>query len=558
MRPPSLTQRTVGSALWMFSGTGIQAALRLLVLTILARLLGPREFGLAAAATIVIGFFRIFLQTGVRPALVQRPVLEARHVRTAFALSLALGLTASGLIVWLADELAARAFGMPELAPVLAALSLLLPIQSLGVVAAALLERELRFSWIVRRDVLAYAIGYGAVGIPLAIGGFGVWALVGAYLVQELATTAFVLRFQPHPKSLRVDRASARELVYFGGGFAVARFGNYGAGSGDAWVAGRWLGGEALGCYRYAVELTGVVASLFGSVLDRVLFPALAKVQGDRARLAAAYRSGVGAIAALVLPVSAALFALAPEIVGVVLGAGWEAVVPPFRVLALALLPRATYTMSDSLARATGAVYRRAWRQALYAALVIGLAWIGQRYGLVGLALGTTAAVLANALLMIQLSMGLAALDGRSVAAAHLAALPSFALPLGATEALARAGRALGLPDAAILAASLAGAALLWLAALRLRPRLLLGRDGAAALHALSGVALGRRPGLARLPLLAGAVRGVARAAGAPRGAGGGAAAGSRRGGGRLRAPRAAPPAPPPAAGPRPRVQRGL
>jgi PST family polysaccharide transporter len=508
----TLTERTLGSAVWMFSGTGLRALLRLAVLTILARLLGPEDFGLAAAATVVLSFFEIVLRTGIRPALIQRPALDERHLRTAFTLSLVVGAALGGLVALFADPIAVATFGMPELGPVLAVVALLLPVESAGVVAGALLERELRFAWIVRREVLSYAFGYGLVGILLALQGFGVWALVGAYLGQALLMTAFSLYAQPHPKRPLLDRQAARELLYHGGGFAAGRLGNFGAANGDNWVAGRFLGGEALGFYKYAFELTGMVGTLFGSVLDKVLFPALAKVQGDRAVLATAYRRGVGISTAIVLPISAVLFVLAPEVVRVVLGPGWEPVVPPFRVLALALVVRTTSTFSDSLARATGATYQRAWRQGIYAALVIGFALAGSRRGLAGLAAGVTLAVLANSLLMIQLSMRLAELRWRDVLAAHAAALPSFFLAAGASAAAARGARALAAPDWAILVCGLAATAATLLAALRLRPRLLLGHDGAAAAKVLLEVAVRRFPGLPRVPLAGALIGAVARA----------------------------------------------
>ena len=509
----TLTERTLGSALWMFSGTGIQAALRLVVLTVLARLLGPKDFGLAAAATIVIGFFEILLRTGIRPAVIQRPALEERHVRTAFTLSLAVGVVAGGLLAFFAKPIAVWSFGMPDLGPVLAVVALLLPIQSLGVVAGGLMERELRFDWIVRREVISYVFGYGLVGITLAVAGFGVWALVGAYLAQALLMTSFSLWAQPHPKGLWLDPAAARELSYFGSGFAAGRLGNYGAANGDNWVAGRFLGGEALGYYKYAFELTGMVGTLFGTVLDKVLFPALAKVQGDRVVLGTAYRRGVGISTAVVLPVSALFFVVAPELVRMVMGSGWDAVVPPFRVLALALVVRTTSTMSDSLARAAGAGYQRAWRQAVYAALVIGLAWVGQHFGLAGMAIGVTVAVLANSLLMIQLSMKLAELRWRDVLAAHFAGLPSFLLSGASVAAAAHVTRALALPAWATVAASVAVTGVALLAALRWQPRLLLGRDGATALKTLLRVAVERFPGLPRLPLAGGMIAAVARAA---------------------------------------------
>lgn len=59
------------------------------------------------------------------------------------------------------------------------------------------------------------------------------------------------------------------------------------------------------------------------------------------------------------------------------------------QLFALVLLPRTSYKISTSLTRATGAVYRAAWRQWLYAGYVVVLTVTGGLlWGLVGVAAG--------------------------------------------------------------------------------------------------------------------------------------------------------------------------
>jgi O-antigen/teichoic acid export membrane protein len=74
--------------LWMVYGKVAFAVLQLVILGILARLLVPADFGVIAAAEVVIGFSAIVSQLGLGPALVQRPELDDRHVETAFTASL--------------------------------------------------------------------------------------------------------------------------------------------------------------------------------------------------------------------------------------------------------------------------------------------------------------------------------------------------------------------------------------------------------------------------------------------------------------------------------------
>ena len=100
----------------------------------------------------------------------------------------------------------------------------------------------------------------------------------------------------------------------FGVGFTVARVANFLANQGDNIVVGRMLGPQALGIYTRAYQLMAVPTTLFGDVLDRVLFPTMAKVQGDAPRLAAAYLQAVASIALVMLPLGVVMTVLAPEL----------------------------------------------------------------------------------------------------------------------------------------------------------------------------------------------------------------------------------------------------
>jgi O-antigen/teichoic acid export membrane protein len=400
----SLTQQTVAGMAWMIYGKVAFAILQLLILGLLARLLSPADFGVIAAAEVVIGFSAIVSQLGLGPALVQRPELDNRHVETAFTASVLLGILL-GAIIWFGASLSAQFLHMPAMVPVLHVLAWVFPLQGMQTVASSLMSRELRFRWLANLDVITYALGYGVIGVTAALLHWGVWALVAAQLAQTILKTIVLL--SRHPPRFRhfADRTAFGDLMYFGGGFTMARIANYVALNGDDMTVGRFLGPTALGYYGRAYALMSAPAYGFGTVLDAVLFPAMAKVQDDRKRLSTVYRRGVALIALLVLMPSVVIVLLAPELILVSLGPKWMAVVSPFRILGIGMLFRTSYKMSDSITRSTGAVYRRAWRQFAYAGLVLVGAWIGQHWGMAGVAWGTLAALTVNFFLMAELGL---------------------------------------------------------------------------------------------------------------------------------------------------------
>jgi O-antigen/teichoic acid export membrane protein len=509
----SLTRDTVTGMFWVAFGRAGRAILQILVLAILARLLTPADFGVVSAGLVVIGFSAIFSQLGFGPALVQRPDLEQRHIQAAFTASVLFGLLVGGLI-WLGAPLAADFFRIPRVAPVLRVLAWTFPLKGLGTVSESLLQRDLRFRWLANREVASYGLGYGLVGVVLAWSGAGVWALVGANMAQAGLNTGLLILARPPSVSLRIERAAFRDLAIFGGGFTAAKIGNYVALQGDNLVVGRWLGPAALGAYGRAYQLMAMPAALFADVLDTALFPAMAKVQDDAQRLTTAYRRGVSLVALVMLPASALSFVLAPELVYLLLGPRWSSAVAPFQVLALGMLFRSSYKMSDSICRATGAVYRRAWRQGVYGLLVVGGAWVGQHWGLSAVAWGVLGALIINFLLMAQLSLSVSGMNWGSFFKAHAAALRLALASGGSAWIVVSVLRHWEIPTPVRgLCAAVAALACMLLVLWRM-PALFLGSDGLWMLDVLRGYLPPRFQ-----PYLIRAVRPMARESAAPRGA---------------------------------------
>jgi len=484
----SLTHQTLSGLLWTFYGKGAYALLQMAILAILARLVSPTDFGVVSAALIVIGLSTIMSQVGLAPALVQREALERRHIDTAFLASLLLGLVL-GVAIFAGAPLVSGFFRIGGVTPVLRALAWLFPLQGLATVAESLVKRELRFRWLANVDVISYGAGYGLVGIPAALLGWGVWALVAGQLAHNTFKTAILLYGKPPHLTGRLEIGALRDLMYFSGGFTVAKVANQVAQQGDYLVVGRFLGATQLGYYGRAYNLMSAPAAGIGTVLDAVLFPVMARVQNESQRLAAAYRRGVALITLVVLPPSAVLVLLAPEVVRVVLGPRWTPMIVPFQILGAGMLFRTSSKLGDSLTRATGAVYRRAWRQIVYALMVVGGAVVGQHWGIVGVAWFVLGALAVNFLLMAQLSLSEAAMSWSRLWQAQLPAAFLTLASLPPVWGLALALRHWGAPPVVTLAG---GGAVMLACCLLLAfafPRTFLGADGLWMLDTMRGYA---------------------------------------------------------------------
>jgi PST family polysaccharide transporter len=401
-----LTKSTLSGFAWQYASFISQALLQLIVLAVLARLLSPEDFGVIGIAMIFVGFAALFSQLGVGPALIQRSELTPVHIRVGFTLSILLSLVLT-LILMVISPWTARFLQNDKVTEVLYIVSLNFLFAGFGVVAESQLKRNLKFKRLMWASVGSYLFGYALIGITLAWLGYGVWALVAATLGQSLINSALLLILCPHPVIPSLARREMRELLFFGGGFTLARFLNYSANQGDYFVVGRMMGPEALGLYSRAYQLMMLPAKYFGQVLSVVLFPVMSKIQDEKRQLTKTYLSGIAMVALVSAPLGALMVATASEIVEVVLGPKWSDAVIPFQILALGVVARGSYKIDDALARALGVMYQRSVRDAIYAAAVVIGSVIGLRWGLPGVAVGVLVAVVINYVLALRMSVSL-------------------------------------------------------------------------------------------------------------------------------------------------------
>lgn len=461
---------------WSTLGLGATGLGQFVLLASLARILGPAEFGVVTAVLVVVGMGRV-LHASIGPSLVQRDELRPEHVGAANVLACSTALMMTAAASWAAPF--AAAFFRDELvAEVLRGMAWLYVCQALAVAPEALLQRELRLRELAIAESLGVALGCLPFGVGMAALGFGAHAMTGAFLAQAAVKCVALVWLCPTRPTFRTSSKAVRDVARFSLGVFAAGMCNYAASQGDNVIVGRAMPAAALGVYGRAYQLMSMPAMFLGEVTDRVAFPLLSRVQHDRAQLRVAYGRGVSLVACVMAPAAAACVALAPEIVRVVLGAGWDEVASTFAVLSCGLVFRTGYKLSDMLARATGTVYARAWRQAIFAALLLLGALVGCSFGTIGVACGVVVALAANYALMAWLSLATTGMRWPEFFALHVRGL-ALAAALGATcWAAAVWLRALGAPALVVLFASLGVASSLFVAVARMAPRRVLGEDG--------------------------------------------------------------------------------
>lgn len=384
-----LKQRTIRGGAAKICSQAASFVLRMGSLMVLARLLDPKDFGLVGMATAVIGVFNVFKDFGLSAAAVQRSKITQEQASTLFWINILVGGALGFLTVALAPLLVTfyheqRLFGVTA---VLAAAFLF---NAAGVQHASLLEREMRFTTLSLIDVGSMLIST-AVGVAMAMHGFGYWALVATTVVTPLVFSICVwstARWVPGRPHRRVGIGS---MIRFGGTLTVNGLVMYFASNFDKVLLGRFWGVESLGIYGRAYQLINIPTDNLNSAAGTVTFAALSRLQSEPSRLRSYFLKGYSLVLSLSIPIAFTCALFAQDMILVFLGPKWKSAAIVFRLLVPTTLVYAIINPLGWLLSSLGMVGRGLKISLVLGPVMIAAYLLGLPYGPKGVAFAYSA-----------------------------------------------------------------------------------------------------------------------------------------------------------------------
>ncbi|NRD23523.1 lipopolysaccharide biosynthesis protein [Winogradskyella litoriviva] len=392
----SKTKSGITGLIWMFFGNIFNTVIQLLIIAVLSRLLTPAEFGVMSIILIFVNFSDIFTQMGIGSAIVQLEKLTKKHISLSFAISFILG-SIIGTLFYFIAPLIAIFFNLENLDEPIQFFSFFFPLKSFTGVAFSILQRELKFSIIVKCRSISYFLGYGLVSIILAYMGMGLWALIYGQLAMLLINFILVMFLVKPSFTLIANKKTYKDILVFGSGFTLDSSFNFIAENSDNIIVGKFLGEASLGVYSKAFQFLSIPASFFGQLYDKVLFPVLSSIQNDVKKLTSFYFFSISFCLIILLPVSVFLMFNAELLVNVLLGNQWTSVILPFQILIIGFCFRFGTRINKSFLKSLGYVYKSAKYQIIFAAIMAISTYVGLNFWeLNGVALGVLFATVIN------------------------------------------------------------------------------------------------------------------------------------------------------------------
>jgi O-antigen/teichoic acid export membrane protein len=373
-------RRFVDGAIWMAAGNWVEQAVNFAVFVILARLLGTEAFGVLAMASVIVVLSEFLVRETLGEGIIAAKETGNADQDAAFWLLVGAGLVLTMLMVAAAGPLA-DLYHTPEVRGLVLALSPTVLLIALTAVPVAILRREMRFRVLSIRAALGVIAG-GAVGIGMAIAGYGVWSLAGQRVTQVAVNVALAwgaVRWRP---GFNAGTSNFARAGRFGGQVIALRAAELVATQAPILILGAVLGPAATGLYALAWRIIELVSFLVITPIRMVAQPAFAAVARDGGHAGTLLTDIARFTGVLAFPLFAGIAAVAAPALLVFFGPAWTDAAPALAVLAIAgayfSIEKLQQALCLAAARA-GALTIVAW---VNAALITVLTLVTVRWGI--------------------------------------------------------------------------------------------------------------------------------------------------------------------------------
>lgn len=311
----------IGNLIWKMAEKGASVIVSFVVTMVLARLLEPEAFGLAAMITVFVNISTIFVTSGLGNALIQKKNTDALDFSTMFWINLFVSIILYIILFFVASVIAVF-YGYPLLAPMLRVLSLRVVVSALNAIQMAYISKKMLFRHYFY-STLSGKVASGILGIGIAFMGGGVWALVA----QALSLTVFetiVLWFRVGWRPRFEFSVEKAKIMYtFAWKIMVMSLIETIGDQVRSMMIGKRYTSTDLAYYDKGLLLPNTIITNISSSLSAVMFPVLSHLQDEEEYLKSKMRQWIGLGAFLCFPILAGLIAIADTAIILLFSAKW-------------------------------------------------------------------------------------------------------------------------------------------------------------------------------------------------------------------------------------------
>ena len=331
--------KVFSNLIWRFSERIGAKLISVVVNLILARILAPELYGTVAIVLVFTEILQVFVESGFGTALIQKKDADDLDFSSVFFFNLAMSVLLYVLLFAFAP-LISRLYGRPELLKIIRVVGLILIIAGVRNVQQAYVSRNMLFKRFFF-STLGGTVVSAVVGIFMAVKGFGVWAYVTQYLLNNLVGTLilwFTVKWRP---VARFSLERLKGLFSYGWKLLVSSLLNIVSDKLRPLIIGYRFSPADLSFYNEGLLFPNLIVDNVNSSIDSVLLPALSQQQDSAEQVKTMTRRAIQISSYIMWPLMIGLFVCAEPLVSLLLGQDWLPCVPFVRIFSLyyALFP---------------------------------------------------------------------------------------------------------------------------------------------------------------------------------------------------------------------------
>lgn len=341
---PDMKLRTARTIKWNVIDRVLSQALYAVTGIVLARILSQEDFGLVGAILVFQAFATLFVDSGFSYALIQRKSPTDDDYSTVFWFNLGISVLIY-IVLWFSAPFISSLFqNDPRLIPLSRVMFVTFIINATAIVQTNRRMKQMDVKMIAVSNTLGLIVG-AVVGIGLAVGGYGAWAIVWQSLALA-SVKSLVLWFTGSWLPLmRFSWQSLRSIFSVGSGIMVSSFLNILFQNIYSFFIGNRVGLVSLGYYTQADKWSKMGVASLSQVLTSSFLPVLSKFQDDKDRFCRATAKMNRFTAYILFPAMGFLIVMAEPLFHLLFGTKWDASVVLFQLL----LVRGIFTVLTSL-----------------------------------------------------------------------------------------------------------------------------------------------------------------------------------------------------------------
>jgi O-antigen/teichoic acid export membrane protein len=329
-----ISRKTViNSMLWKLLERISSQLVSFIISIVLARILMPSDYGIIAIILVFITLANVIIDGGLNTALIQKKNADQKDFSTIFWFSGLLSIIIYAILFFIAP-LIAKFYENEILVPVIRVLSVILFSNSFNAIQRAYVSKHMLFKKLFWVNSAATMVS-GIIGILMAYGGYGVWALVGQSLVSSVLCCVLMwysIKWRPI-LFFSIDRFNT--LFDYGWkifltNFIIAIYGDI-----RSLIIGKLYQPAALAFFDRGKSLPSLLMNNVTASIETVLLPTFSEEQDNRLRVKQMMRRSVQVSYLFIAPLLIGLLIIAKPLILLLLTEKWLPAVPFLQIFCI-------------------------------------------------------------------------------------------------------------------------------------------------------------------------------------------------------------------------------